>query len=623
MSMFENERRETGIEAAAAYLATRPKHAAKGTVGDVMNASNQAVDKVGADHSSPQSNDVCLEASVAADTNGMEITATVTNAHPAHQQAPSSAAETIRKFLETVLVWPQQHGTGWINLHVNRKNDTVSNGGKPWVIGWPYKDISEFIRRSLWIDNTEVMFNVWMCMSQQSERGTSSSGKAKAVRNANNATWLKSIWIDCDVKPKPADHPVDDPWDHYETLEEARSALDAFAAKMGLPAPSAIVNSGGGLHVYWIADKPLSPGEWRPYAEGLKALLQHEGIKCDIGLTTDIARLLRVPGTLNHKYDPPRPVQLLHRGKAYDFPTALAVLCGAAPTKRAANTVSPSLQPAIEPVSQDEDGGWFAKLVADKQSEVVRYAARHIAKNSQLFELTANGGNYDNYLKLTFAIARSDVADAEDIFVEAASTAKGADPEDSLRKFFDGCRNAEPPEDGVTVGTLLHLATQRGADFDRWKQIADACDANVAVFVPGNEGECRKRLDRVVANDPNTFTLGDPTGPLVILRKPEGDALPSGTQWDGGLPGTTLATSADIMERAERLVWKRRARGKGEDAPDKGEDRLTRTHPPRPFVSDYLAQMRGRYSARPLRGIVRVPRIDENGDIPSFSGYRP
>jgi hypothetical protein len=57
-------------------------------------------------------------------------------------------------------------------------------------------------------------------------------------------------------------------------------------------------------------------------------MLLQEAIKCDIAVTTDIARLLRVPGTLNHKYDPPRPVQLLHLDETYDFPKALAARRG-------------------------------------------------------------------------------------------------------------------------------------------------------------------------------------------------------------------------------------------------------------------------------------------------------
>jgi hypothetical protein len=70
----------------------------------------------------------------------------------------------------------------------------------------------------------------------------------------------------------------------------------------------------------------MTPDEWRPYAEGLKALLLQEGVLCDTGLTTDAARLLRVPGTMNHKYSPPRPVELLHLGQPYDFPAVLSVL---------------------------------------------------------------------------------------------------------------------------------------------------------------------------------------------------------------------------------------------------------------------------------------------------------
>lgn len=229
-----------------------------------------------------------------------------------------------RKFLESVLVWPESPtAPGWINLHVNAKNEpkpgeVAKNGGKPWVVGWPYKTPEDFIDRLNWALNTDVFFNAWVCMSQQSECATNKQGKPKAVRLAKNATLLKAIWIDCDVKEN-------DPR-HYPTLADAWAAISAFRKKVSLPAPSILVNSGGGLHVYWTSDKPLSLDDWRPYAEGLKALLLREGVLCDTGLTTDPARLLRVVGTLNHKYNPPRPVELLHAGKSYDFTADLALL---------------------------------------------------------------------------------------------------------------------------------------------------------------------------------------------------------------------------------------------------------------------------------------------------------
>ena len=70
----------------------------------------------------------------------------------------------------------------------------------------------------------------------------------------------------------------------------------------------------------------------------------------------------------------------------------------------------------------------FGKLPPEKQSEVVEYAALHIAENTKLFELTAHGGNYLDYVRQTLAIARSGVPDAEDIFVKAALTAKRGQP---------------------------------------------------------------------------------------------------------------------------------------------------------------------------------------------------
>ena len=252
------------------------------------------------------------------------------------------------------------------------------------------------------------------------------------------------------------------------------------------------------------------------------------------------------------------------------------------------------------------------KLPPDKQSEVIKYAALHVAKTSKLFELTKNDGNYTEYFKLTLAIARSGVPDAADIFVEAASIVKEADPEEKLRDFFHSCEQAENRSDGVTVGTLLHTASQCRADFSRWKQIALTSDPDVALFVPGNEEDCRELLARVVAADPRTYTLGDPTGPLVILRVPENHELPSGTQWESDLPGTTLAAAADVMKCAEKLSWMR-----------EGQRGLYRARPPRDFINDYLTQMLGEYGAQPLRGIVRLPRIDDSGEIHFISGYDP
>ena len=263
-----------------------------------------------------------------------------------------------------------------------------------------------------------------------------------------------------------------------------------------------------------------------------------------------------------------------------------------------------------------EGNAWFPQLSAAKQAEVVKYAVLHIANNSTLFERNEHGGNDQEYERLTIAIARSGVPEAEAIFVEAASSAKDADPEDDLRSFFRTFTCDDQDNDGITVGTLLNVARHCGADFGPWEKTSAGPSRDVVLYAPGNEEECRKQIDRAVAADPRTFTLGDPTGPLVILRVPKEDELPPNTKWDCDLPGTTVAMTADIMQRAERLTWGQRAGGKS-------EKRVVRTGPPRAFVGDYLIQMRGQYGAPPLRGIARVPRIDDTGIIHFMSGYDP
>src|SRR6266404_3358240 len=60
-----------------------------------------------------------------------------------------------------------------------------------------------------------------------------------------------------------------------------------------------------------------------------------------------------------------------------------------------------------------EGNPWFPQMPAVNQTEVVQYAVLHIANNSKMFEL-----NGPEYARLSLAIARSGVEDAETIFVE-------------------------------------------------------------------------------------------------------------------------------------------------------------------------------------------------------------
>jgi replicative DNA helicase len=74
------------------------------------------------------------------------------------------------------------------------------------------------------------------------------------------------------------------------------------------PPPSVVVDSGGGYHCYWLLDQPylLDTPERRERARVLQAAWV---VLMDADQQSkDLARVLRVPGTRNLKYDPPRPV---------------------------------------------------------------------------------------------------------------------------------------------------------------------------------------------------------------------------------------------------------------------------------------------------------------------------
>lgn len=89
----------------------------------------------------------------------------------------------------------------------------------------------------------------------------------------------------------------------------SKEAIEAHLANASFPPPSVLVDSGGGLHGYWLLNEPyiIDNDDQRQCAE----LLQRGWVQQVVGgdkNVHDLVRILRVPGTLNFKYDPPRPV---------------------------------------------------------------------------------------------------------------------------------------------------------------------------------------------------------------------------------------------------------------------------------------------------------------------------
>jgi hypothetical protein len=133
--------------------------------------------------------------------------------------------------------------------------------------------------------------------------------KVEGSRKANNTVSMKSLFIDIDCGAGK----------DYATKREAFDALKEFCIKLKLPAPL-VVDSGGGLHCYWVLTESVGIADWVTVAERLKRVCAEEGLYADPAVTSDAARVLRVPDTHNYKKDTPRPVKILgHGAKQVNF----------------------------------------------------------------------------------------------------------------------------------------------------------------------------------------------------------------------------------------------------------------------------------------------------------------
>ena len=108
------------------------------------------------------------------------------------------------------------------------------------------------------------------------------------------------MWTDIDFKDQPE--------------RVAGEALNRFPLE-----PSAVVESGGGLHLHWFLKNPLDPQvEGKRVEVVLRRLAERLGGDRN---ACDVSRVLRLPGTQNFKYTPSREcrVRELYADRRYDF----------------------------------------------------------------------------------------------------------------------------------------------------------------------------------------------------------------------------------------------------------------------------------------------------------------
>jgi hypothetical protein len=204
--------------------------------------------------------------------------------------------------------------------------------------------------------------------------------------------------------------------------------VDRHIANLPVAPPSAIVSSGFGRHCYWFFPQPfmLSTDDRRERLRQAQSdfVGRVQGDKA----SKDLARVLRIPGTLNRKYEPPVPVEFIEL--RFDRVYAL-------------NDLQPVRPVRAEPVRRVE-------LWTDTHRDEIAVVTRAL---NRLHPLRAD--DYDDWFRVGLAL-RDLGATGLQLWHDWSSQSNRYDPH-ALDARWSGMNSERR---GVGLGTLMRMAAE-------------------------------------------------------------------------------------------------------------------------------------------------------------------
>jgi len=262
-------------------------------------------------------------------------------------------------------------------------------------------------------------------------------------RQAENAAQFRSFFFDLDCGFQKANEGKG-----FIDKAAACNALKDFCKKLGLPKPT-IIDSGGGLHVYWTLKDDIEADEWLSVATKLKQLTKFHKFTADDTRTADRASLLRPVGATNLKYSPTRQVKALYVADDVNFTVFKAKI-------EAAESLSASYgSNVITPASTQVDRnllGMSSSAETPKNIQRVLDALGYVPADC----------SYDVWRDCVWALLSTGWICASKLAVDWSSQSaqhwEHGDGEEALQNLLTGF----DPEKTVTLGTLFHHAADKG-----------------------------------------------------------------------------------------------------------------------------------------------------------------
>jgi hypothetical protein len=129
-------------------------------------------------------------------------------------------------------------------------------------------------------------------------------------RTHANAKHFRALWIDIDCGPTKGVPDEKGIIKGYLTQDDGMMEFRRFCKEVGLPRPI-MVNSGYGIHAYWLLEETIDRREWEPLSNRLRDLCVQHNLIVDASVF-EASRVLRVPGTKNFKYDTEADVDVIN-----------------------------------------------------------------------------------------------------------------------------------------------------------------------------------------------------------------------------------------------------------------------------------------------------------------------
>jgi len=332
------------------------------------------------------------------------------------------------------------------------------------------------------------------------------------------------------------------------------------------PMPSVIIDSGNGYHCYWLLSEPfiLDTPEKRSHAKDVQA--RWVALVRGDDASKDLARVLRIPGTLNYKYEPPRPITF---GRAeFDLLYTLD-----------------ALEAELPPIAPR------AKTPASAQTIVLtgnvgraRAALQRLSK--------ARCDEYSKWIAVGQALA--ELGDAgRDLWIEWSEQSDKFDEDVCKAKW--STFKADPQK--LTLGSLFYWANQDDPNGDDGRLTIDISTIDLPTLMP------QAWHAIITSNDPPA--LFRRAGELARLEATESGALIVKTI------DTRVMTG--ILARSAR--WVRVSYDRKGNATEK------ETLPPPAVVDDCMVNIDPRIP--PITRVVHAPTFAAGATLLTTPGYHP